>query len=66
VPGSLALEWLTEALPDDRYKLILDFEMPSAALEYHPVFTIRGRSPRPDNRKKNEPWEWEKLPPVEL
>jgi putative SOS response-associated peptidase YedK len=62
LPRNMSLEWLKEDLGEDRYKELLSFEMPSEALKYHPVFTIRGRTPRPDNKMKNESWEWEKLP----
>ncbi|MHA4845910.1 SOS response-associated peptidase [Flavitalea antarctica] len=58
----MAKEWLSEDLSAGRYKSILDFEMPSEELKYHAVFTIRGRSPRPDNKMKHEIWEWENLP----
>lgn len=58
----MSLEWLKEDLSEERYKEILSFEMPSDELKYHPVYTIRGRTPRPDNKMKNESWEWEKLP----
>jgi putative SOS response-associated peptidase YedK len=58
----MAKEWLSEDLSPGRYKSILDFEMPSEELKYHAVFTIRGRSPRPDNKMKHEIWEWENLP----
>ena len=39
-----------------------DVEMPSGALSYHPIFTIRSPKERPDGKPKNEYWEWEKLP----
>jgi hypothetical protein len=58
----MSKEWLHEDLTPERYKDFLDFEMPSDQLEYHPVYTIRGRTPRIDNKPKYEPWEWEKLP----
>ena len=62
LPFEMSREWLNEDLTPERYKDILDFEMPSDQLEYHPVYTIRGRTPRTDNKPKFEPWEWEKLP----
>lgn len=58
----MSREWLNEDLGEERYKEVLNFEMPSEQLNYHPVYTIRGRTPRPDNKLKNEKWEWEKLP----
>lgn len=62
LPFELAKNWLDEELPLERYKEILDFEMPSEQLEYYPVYTIRSPKLRPDNKLKNEFWEWEKLP----
>ena len=64
LPLALSREWLREDLSPERYKEILEFEMPSDQLEYHPVFTIRSTKPRPDNKLKHEYWEWEKLPPL--
>ena len=62
LPLEMSKEWLTEDLRPERYKDILDFEMHSDQLEYHPVYTIRGRTPRADNKPKYGPWEWERLP----
>ena len=38
--------------------------MPSDEMDYYPVFTIRSPRQRPDMLRKNEYWEWEKLPPL--
>ncbi len=46
----------------ENYQEFLDFEMPAEELDYHPVFTIRSSSARPDDQPKNARWEWEKLP----
>lgn len=62
LPFEMSKEWLNDNLTAERYKEILDFEMPPDQLEYHPVFTIRGKTPRADDKLKNEFWEWEKLP----
>ena len=62
LPLELSTEWLSEDLSPERYKEILEFEMPSDQIEYHSVFTIRSPKPRPDNKLKHEFWEWEKLP----
>ena len=62
LPLDMAKEWLNDDLTAERYKEILDFEMPSKDLNYQTVYTIRGRTPRPDNKLKNELWNWEKLP----
>lgn len=58
----LAKEWLNENLTIDQYKGILEYEIPSELLDYRPVYTIRGRTPRTDNKSKIDLWEWEKLP----
>lgn len=65
LPFELANEWLNEELSEAKYKEILHFEMPSAELDYHLVFTIRTPKLRPDNQPKNVCWEWEKLPELD-
>ena len=60
----LEQKWLLPDLSDDEMKSIVEFEMPSAELEVHPVFTIRSPKPRPDNKAKTEVYEWENLPPL--
>lgn len=60
----LELKWLEPGLTDEDIQAIMDFEMPSTNLEYWPVFSIRTTRPRPDNKLKNEPFEWENLPPL--
>lgn len=64
VPFEMSKRWLDEDLSLEEYQQILDYEMPSEELDYHPVFTIRGRKPREDGKAKNEYWEWAKLPPL--
>lgn len=65
LPFEMAQEWLFE-LTEDKYREILNFEMPNDQLDYWPVFTIRGTKPHPENKQKNEPYEWPKLPELEL
>jgi hypothetical protein len=62
LPKELSELWLSAELSADDYKMILAFEMPSEKLDYKPVFTIRSPKERPDDKAKNEYWEWEKLP----
>lgn len=62
LPFEMAKKWVEAELSVEEYKRILDFEMPSEAMEYWPVFTIRGKKPRADNKMKDEKYEWEKLP----
>jgi putative SOS response-associated peptidase YedK len=57
-------KWLLPDLSDEEMQEILEFEMPSENLDFRPVFTIRSIKPRPDNKQKNEIFEWENLPPL--
>ncbi len=59
-----ATEFVADNLSEDRYREILEFEMPSDKLEYWPVFTVRTAKARPDGKNKSEPWTWENLPPL--
>jgi putative SOS response-associated peptidase YedK len=60
----LEQQWLQPELTDEEIQAIMDFEMPSDKLEYYPVFSIRTTKARPDNKLKNEPFEWANLPPL--
>lgn len=62
LPFELSKKWLDGNLNSDDYKTVLNFEMPSEEIDYFPVFTIRSPKSRPDNKAKNEFYEWEKLP----
>jgi putative SOS response-associated peptidase YedK len=62
LPRELEMKWLLPDLTDAEIEDILAFELPSEALEFHPVFTIRTNKPRPDGREKAEPYEWPGLP----
>ncbi|OIR07664.1 putative SOS response-associated peptidase YedK [mine drainage metagenome] len=62
LPFELSKKWLQEDLSNDEFKAILDYELPSEDLEYYPVYTIRSAKERPDNKLKNEYYEWDKLP----
>ena len=66
LPFDLSRKWLDADLPVQDYQQILDYEISSAQLLYHPVYTIRSPKGRPDNKPKNEPWEWEASPPLDL
>jgi putative SOS response-associated peptidase YedK len=57
-------QWLDPALTDEQMAAIIQYEMPSDQLEYKTVFSIRGRTPRPDNKPKNEFFEFANLPPL--
>ena len=64
LPKELEIKWLLPDLSDEEIKELLDFEMPSAELEYDPVYTIRTTKERPDKKGKLDPYEWEGLPPL--
>ena len=64
LPKDLEQKWLLPDLSDAEISEILDFEMPSESLGYHPVFTIRTTKERPDQKSKNEEYAWEALPPL--
>ena len=58
----LSKKWLQEDLSTEEYQSILDYEIPDERLDYWPVYTIRSPKERPDNKLKNEFYEWDKLP----
>ncbi len=62
LPFELSKKWLHEDLSNEEFKAILDYEIPSDDLEYYPVYTIRSAKERPDQKPKNEYYEWDKLP----
>ena len=66
LPFELSKQWVEEELSDEQYRAILDFEMPSDELNYIPVFSIRTSKLRPDNKPKNEYFEWANLPELEI
>jgi hypothetical protein len=60
----MEMEWLKPDLTDEQIGKILDYEMPSDQVVPVPVFSIRGRSPRPDGKPKNAPYAYPDLPPL--
>jgi putative SOS response-associated peptidase YedK len=64
LPKELELKWLDPNLGDNEMRKILDYEMPAEDIVYIPVYTIRGTKPRPDEKMKNEPFDWPGLPPL--
>lgn len=57
--------WLDPLLTDDQLHDILHFELPADSLESWPVFSIRGRSPRPDGLEPFEAFAYDNLPPLQ-
>ncbi len=64
LPEELEREWLKPDLTDEEMEKILAYEMPSEEIVYTPVFSIRGRTPRPDGKPKTEFFEYFNLPPL--
>ena len=64
LPQDMAQHWLDHELPEDEYRRLLAYEMPSEDLDYGTVFTIRSPKGRPDGQPKNAPYQWESLPPL--
>ncbi len=62
LPLELAKEFLNEELSPERYQEILQFEMPEENMTAITVYTIRSAKGRPDEKLKNEFWQWENLP----
>ncbi len=52
LPFEQSLAFLDHDLSPTQYQKILDVEMPSEELDYHPVFTIRSPKLRPDDQPK--------------
>ena len=64
LPKELELRWLQPELKDEDIQALLDYELPSDELEYHPVYTIRTTKERPDGKEKLDPFDWPNLPPL--
>ncbi|HLI92173.1 MAG TPA: SOS response-associated peptidase family protein, partial [Puia sp.] len=64
LPRDLELQWLQPDLTDEQLAELLAYEMPSEQLVYEPVFSIRGRTDRPDGKPKNAIFEYANLPPI--
>ncbi|MFN0274920.1 MAG: SOS response-associated peptidase [Chitinophagales bacterium] len=54
----LEQKWVMPDLTDEELLEIMKFEIPSETLDFRTVFTIRGRSQRPDGLKKIEEYNW--------
>ena len=62
LPKEMEMEWLRPDLTDEAIGNILAYEMAPDRIVSHPVFSIRGRSLRPDGQPKNAPFEYPGLP----
>jgi putative SOS response-associated peptidase YedK len=64
LPKDKELEWLDPGLTDAAIAGLLSYEMPADQIVYDPVFSIRGRTPRPDGKPKIARFEHPNLPPL--
>ena len=64
LPKELEMEWLKPDLTDEELQKILEYEMPSNALEHCTVFSIRGKASRTDGKPKYEFFQFQNLPPL--
>ena len=62
----LELRWLDPGLSEAGMAEILSYEMPDDQMAYNSVYSIRGRTPRPDGLPKCEAFEYAGLPPLEV
>jgi hypothetical protein len=65
LPKNLELEWLRPDLTESEIERILSYEMPSSELMAHPIFSVRGRKPRPDGLSKLTLFDYPGLPCLE-
>lgn len=64
LPKELEMKWLDPHLSDAEIQELLNYEMPSEALDYRTVFTIRTTKPHPQGGIKTDRFDWPNLPPL--
>ena len=62
LPKEMEMKWLDPNLTDEEMQQILDYEMPSDEIVPVPVYSIRGRTPRPDGKPKHAAYAYADLP----
>lgn len=62
LPLEKARQWVLDELTPEEYANLLKVEMPSSALRYYPVYTIRSSKLRPDGLDKHTIYQWPDLP----
>lgn len=62
LPKEKELEWLKPDLSESAMGELLNYELPADQIVYNTVFSIRGRTPRPDGKAKVEPYFYPDLP----
>jgi putative SOS response-associated peptidase YedK len=65
LPLELAKDWVNPEFKMEELGSILDYKIEDESLEYWPVYTIRSPKQRPDEKRKDEFWEWPTLPALE-
>ncbi len=63
LPKELELKWVDPNLTENEFQEILNYEMPSDQLNFFPVPSIRGKTPRSDGKPKNAPFSYSTPPP---
>jgi len=58
----LSKKWITEELSTEDYKAILAYEMSLQNMDDKTVYSIRTTEKRPDEKAKNENYEWSGVP----
>lgn len=58
--------WLSPHFTDEDMKAVFNYMLPPESLAYHTVYSVRGRTPRPDGQHKFDYWEYPGLPPLGL
>ena len=64
LPLELSKKWVNEEISAEDYKAILAYEMPVNDMHYKTVYTIRTTEERPDDKAKNELYDWENVPEI--
>jgi len=64
LPFELSKKWVEQDLLEEEYRKILNYEMPPENMLYQSVYTIRSSKLRPDNKEKNEFYQWENVPEI--
>lgn len=66
LPTELSKKWVNDELDEQSYREILDYEMSSENLDFHTVYTIRSNKPRPDEKAKDQFYDWGNIPDIVL
>ncbi|RYY13198.1 MAG: hypothetical protein EOO04_32320, partial [Chitinophagaceae bacterium] len=64
LPTELSKKWLMETLEEEDYRDLLNYEIPSDKLHFHTVYTIRSAKPRPDEKAKDQFYDWGTVPGI--